>query len=281
MSELPKVYKRLNNLFVENGYSLYMVGGTTRDFLLGKEIFDFDFVTSATPEQMASFLDVKDKSFNSGSVTLSFEGNKVDITTLREEGKYEDYRHPSVVNYVSDIRKDYPRRDFTINALYINEDGVVIDFVNGQRDLKEKVIRMIGNPFLRLEEDPLRILRAIRFASSLSFVVEEELKKAIFEKRFLLQKINFCKCINELEKMKKDNYKESLNKYIKEKDERFLKERGLWNSLQGRRGGGSKSLCYRRICKGCLSWQTKQGYRYCCGGQRHSSGQAGWQNCRE
>ena len=75
MSELPKVYKRLNNLFVENGYSLYMVGGTTRDFLLGKEIFDFDFVTSATPEQMASFLDVKDKSFNSGSVTLSFEGN--------------------------------------------------------------------------------------------------------------------------------------------------------------------------------------------------------------
>ena len=148
MSELPKVYKRLNNLFVENGYSLYMVGGTTRDFLLGKEIFDFDFVTSATPEQMASFLDVKDKSFNSGSVTLSFEGNKVDITTLREEGKYEDYRHPSVVNYVSDIRKDYPRRDFTINALYINEDGVVIDFVNGQRDLKEKVIRMIGNPFL-------------------------------------------------------------------------------------------------------------------------------------
>ena len=210
MSELPKVYKRLNNLFVENGYSLYMVGGTTRDFLLGKEIFDFDFVTSATPEQMASFLDVKDKSFNSGSVTLSFEGNKVDITTLREEGKYEDYRHPSVVNYVSDIRKDYPRRDFTINALYINEDGVVIDFVNGQRDLKEKVIRMIGNPFLRLEEDPLRILRAIRFASSLSFVVEEELKKAIFEKRFLLQKINFCKCINELEKMKKDNYKQSL-----------------------------------------------------------------------
>ena len=196
MSELPKVYKRLNNLFVENGYSLYMVGGTTRDFLLGKEIFDFDFVTSATPEQMASFLDVKDKSFNSGSVTLSFEGNKVDITTLREEGKYEDYRHPSVVNYVSDIRKDYSRRDFTINALYINEDGVVIDFVNGQRDLKEKVIRMIGNPFLRLEEDPLRILRAIRFASSLSFVVEEELKKAIFEKRFLLQKINFCKCIN-------------------------------------------------------------------------------------
>ncbi|MGN1296016.1 MAG: membrane dipeptidase, partial [Bacilli bacterium] len=203
-------YKKLNSIFTKNGYSLYMVGGTTRDFLLGKEIVDFDFVTSATPEQMKEFLNVEDDCFKSGSITIYFEGCKVDITTLRTEGAYLDYRHPSEVNFVTDIRLDYPRRDFTINALYINEDEVVIDFINGQRDLKEKIIRMIGDPFIRLEEDPLRILRALRFASSLSFDIDEELKKAINEKRYLLQKINFSKCISELEKMKSSNYSASI-----------------------------------------------------------------------
>lgn len=210
MNELPIIYRKLNNIFSQNGYSLYMVGGTTRDFLLGKEIDDYDFVTSASPEQISSFLHIDDKYYKYGSVTINFENKKVDITTLREEGAYLDYRHPHRVNYVTDIRKDYSRRDFTINALYINEDGVVIDFVNGQRDLKEKIIRMIGDPLKRIEEDPLRILRAIRFASSLSFTIEEELKKTLYEKRFLLQKISFSKCLNELDKMKKNNFSASL-----------------------------------------------------------------------
>lgn len=199
---LPKVFLELSKLFKSYGYKLYMVGGTARDYLLNREIYDFDFVTDATQEEMENFLSV-DKSFSSlGSMTIKFNGTKADITTLRKESEYNDSRHPNKVEFVEDPSVDYIRRDFTINALYIDDEGNVLDYTSGQKDLNNKIIKMIGNPKERFIEDPLRILRAIRFAFSLDFTLDESLENAIKENKELLKKINFVKCAEEIEKMK-------------------------------------------------------------------------------
>ena len=199
---LPKVFLDLAKLFNDNGFRLYMVGGTSRDYLLGKEILDFDFATDATQEDMEKFIEVN-KSFSSlGSMSIKFNDIKVDITTLRKEGEYLDYRHPSKVEFVKNTSEDYLRRDFALNALYIDENGNVIDHCNGQEDLKNKVLRMIGDPKTRFNEDPLRILRALRFSYVLNLSLEESLENSIKENKLLLREISFSKCAEEIEKMK-------------------------------------------------------------------------------
>ena len=121
--KLPKIFLELSKLFKENGFKLYMVGGTSRDCLLEKEILDFDFATDATQEEMEKFLPVKKSFSNLGSMTIKYEDKKVDITTLRTESNYVDYRHPEKVDFVKEPSLDYLRRDFTINALYIDDEG--------------------------------------------------------------------------------------------------------------------------------------------------------------
>ena len=181
----------LKDVFRKNGFRLYVVGGTVRDFLLGKEITDLDFVTDATPEEEMKFIPEADFTFKRfGAVRYPYKGKHIDITTLREEGEYNDSRHPSKVAFVKDPKLDYVRRDFTINAMYLDEDYNVIDFSSGQEDLKKKLIRFIGDPRKRIEEDPLRIARAERFAKSLGFEIEEETLAAINDKRDLLGKLN-------------------------------------------------------------------------------------------
>ena len=181
----------LKDLFRKNGFRLYVVGGTVRDFLLGKEITDLDFVTDATPEDELKFIPEADFTFKKfGSVRYPYKGKHIDITTLRQEGEYNDSRHPSKVAFVKDPKLDYVRRDFTINAMYLDEEYNVIDFSTGQEDLKKKLIRFIGDPHKRIEEDPLRIARAERFAKTLGFEIEEETLKAINDKRDLLGKLN-------------------------------------------------------------------------------------------
>lgn len=196
-----EIFIKLAELFNSNGYRLYMIGGTTRDYLLGKEVYDYDFVSDATPDEMKSFL--KDANFTFakfGSVRVKVDGVHVDITTLREEGEYLDYRHPSKITYVKEIEKDYIRRDFTINAIYMDEKFNIIDPSNGVEDLNKKLIRFIGDPEKRINEDPLRILRAERFAQKLNFVIEEKLLTAIEKYRYLLDKINPDKIKEELRK---------------------------------------------------------------------------------
>ncbi|MCR5693058.1 MAG: CCA tRNA nucleotidyltransferase [Bacilli bacterium] len=181
----------LKDLFRKNGFRLYVVGGTVRDFLLGKEITDLDFVTDATPEDELKFIPEADFTFKKfGAVRYPYKGKHIDITTLRQEGEYNDSRHPSKVAFVKDPKLDYVRRDFTINAMYLDEEYNVIDFSTGQEDLKKKLIRFIGDPHKRIEEDPLRIARAERFAKTLGFEIEEETLKAINDKRDLLGKLN-------------------------------------------------------------------------------------------
>lgn len=186
-----EIFTKLAKLFNDNGYRLFMIGGTTRDYLLNKEVYDYDFVSDATPEEMSKFLlDANYHFAKFGSVRTKVDGIHVDITTLRVEGEYLDSRHPSKIEYVKEIEKDYVRRDFTINAIYMDENFQIIDPSNGTKDLKKGIIRFIGDPTKRIKEDPLRILRAERFAKKLNFVIEPKSLEAIENNRQLLAKIN-------------------------------------------------------------------------------------------
>lgn len=196
------IFNKLANLFNENGFSLFMIGGTSRDYLLNLEVLDYDFVSDATPEDMKKFLPEANYHFEKyGSVKVKIDGVHVDITTFRKEEGYLDYRHPSKITYVKLIDEDYVRRDFTINAIYIDKDMKVIDPSGGLIDLKNKTIRFIGDPETRIKEDPLRILRAERFKEKLNFKIEEKSLLAINKYRYLLDKLNPEKIKEELRKL--------------------------------------------------------------------------------
>ena len=196
-------YIKLAKVFKNKGFNLYLVGGTVRDFLLKLDLNDMDLVTDATPTQMLPFLKGADDTFKQyGSLKYNFEGVKFDITTLRVEGKYDDSRHPSKVKYVTDLKKDYVRRDFTINSMYLDSYFILYDYCHGQEDLKNKLIRFIGNPKKRIKEDPLRIIRAIRFALMYGFAFEEKTEKAMKDYSGLLAKINKDKIRQEVSKIK-------------------------------------------------------------------------------
>ena len=198
-----KAFIELSKLFKEHGYHLYLVGGTVRDYLLNIPLDDMDAVSDATPEEIVSFLENVDKTFaRLGSLKYKNpEDIKFDITTLRKESGYLDSRHPSEIIFVKDLSIDYQRRDFTVNALYLDEDLKVIDYCDGQKDLENKLLRMIGDPDTRLKEDPLRILRAIRFALTFNFKIEEELYKSMKDNFNLLKNITDAKLKSELNKL--------------------------------------------------------------------------------
>ncbi|MDY6392900.1 MAG: hypothetical protein SPL80_08730 [Bacilli bacterium] len=201
MKPLPPEFLSLAETYREHGYGLYMIGGTSRDHLLGRICSDFDFVTDATPQQEQEFLPEANYRFACfGSVKVASLGTSCDVTTLRKEWGYEDHRHPSHIEFITSLEEDSYRRDFTINALYIDPEGNIFDFHGGLADLEAKVIRFIGDPRKRIKEDPLRILRAERFASRLGFHIEEESAKAIEELREELSLLNPEKVLMERKK---------------------------------------------------------------------------------
>lgn len=181
-----------------------MIGGTSRDFLLGKEILDYDFTTDATPTEMKNFILNGSFVFEKyGCVKVKHEGFNIDITTLRKENNYSDSRHPNEIIFTTSIEEDSKRRDFTLNAIYIDENYQIFDFHNGLSDLNSKILRMIGDPDTRLKEDPLRILRAFRFATIYNFSIEKSLNDSIIRNKPLLNNLN------------KDKINEELNKLLK------------------------------------------------------------------
>ena len=189
------------NIFSAQGVELYLVGGSSRDFLLGLEVRDFDFVSKARPEQTKKILGKGNDAFaRFGTISLKENGICMDFMTFRKEGAYTDSRHPSYIEFVEDMELDSWRRDFTINALYIDKEYNVHDFHGGLEDLKNGLIRFIGDPYERIKEDPLRILRAYRFAKRLGFNIEPASQKAIDELSPLLEKINPDKIRMEKEK---------------------------------------------------------------------------------
>lgn len=201
MDKKIETFQSLCKIFSSHGYNLYLVGGTVRDYLLHRELDDFDVVSDATPEEMKSFLIDADFTFSRfGSVKLHFDNIKFDITTLRKESSYQDSRHPRQIIFVKNLEEDVVRRDFTINALYMDANLQIIDFVNGRGDLIDKKIKMIGNPDIRLKEDPLRIIRAIRFAVTLGFDIDKELLGSIKRNKDLVKKLNIDKVKQDIKK---------------------------------------------------------------------------------
>ncbi len=185
----------------EAGYEAYAVGGCVRDAIIGNEINDFDVTTSATPSQMQQVFK-NERTFETGikhgTITLVCERENVEITTYRVDGEYEDNRRPKSVEFTKRLENDLKRRDFTMNAIVYNEKEGYIDLFNGIDDIKNKVIRAIGNPTERFKEDALRILRAIRFSSKLGFKIEENTKKAMNECKHLLHNISAERIANEI-----------------------------------------------------------------------------------
>lgn len=207
-----KSFISLANLFNSHNFHLYLVGGTVRDYLFHLPLTDMDAVTDATPKEMKEFIKDADYTFSRfGSVKYKVNNIKFDITTLREESEYKDSRHPAVINFVKDLSIDVKRRDFTINGLYLDKDMKVIDFVNGEADIKNKVLRTIGDADKRIKEDPLRIVRAIRFALDFDLSFDEELFTAIIDNIDLLDKLN------------KDKIKQDINK-LRNRDEEKINE---------------------------------------------------------
>lgn len=214
MSVLQTV-KNLESLFNKRGFSLLFVGGSVRDFLLYEEFFDVDLVTNATPKDMKEFLTDADFTFEKfGFVKVKFEGESFDVTTLRIEEGYEDFRHPKAIRFTTKLEEDVLRRDFTINGLYMDTNLKVYDFVNGVSDLNNKVIKMIGDPLKRIKEDPLRIIRAIRFSLTYNFDIDSELKSAILQSISLLESLNIEKIKQDIKKIKNASKEEIYKKFI-------------------------------------------------------------------
>ena len=208
-------FRKLYDRFSSFGFSLYLVGGTVRDYLLGIPLGDMDAVTDATPNEMKSFLPEANYSFERfGSISIKIDGTKFDITTLRKEGSYLDSRHPLKIIFVKDLKEDVQRRDFTINALYLDKNLKVIDYVDGLNDIDNRVLRMVGNPKNRLKEDPLRIIRALRFSIDYDFKINDELDTAIRSNIDLLNNLNVEKIKQDIKKIKSKDLDKIRQKFI-------------------------------------------------------------------
>ncbi len=193
-----KVIENLRN----HGFSAYAVGGAVRDALLGKEPYDFDVTTDATPDQVKSlFSHTVDTGIAHGTVTVLIDKEPVEVTTFRTDGEYTDNRKPDTVTLVKDVREDLARRDFTVNALCYNDDEGILDLFCGIDDLKNKIIRAIGVPEERFHEDALRILRGVRFSVQLGFEIEEKTYQAIKNCAHLVQNLSVERIAQELDKM--------------------------------------------------------------------------------
>lgn len=202
--DMPKNVDTAINLLQSAGFEAYAVGGCVRDSLLGKTPNDWDITTSAKPENMKSvFADFHciDTGIKHGTVTVVIVGEPLEITTFRLDGEYEDNRHPKSVTFTSDLGADLGRRDFTVNAMAYSKMTGTVDLFGGQNDLKNKIIRCVGDPDRRFNEDALRILRALRFASALDFEIEEKTAQSLLKNRALLGNISEERIAKEMLKL--------------------------------------------------------------------------------
>ena len=178
--QIPSHVEYIIGKLNQNGYEAFAVGGCVRDTLLGRTPGDWDITTSARPEQVkALFRRTIDTGIQHGTVTVMLDRTGYEVTTYRIDGEYEDGRHPRQVEFTSDLLEDLKRRDFTINAMAYSHETGIVDAFGGMEDLEKRVIRCVGEPMERFEEDALRILRAIRFSAQLDFSIEEKTREAI------------------------------------------------------------------------------------------------------
>lgn len=190
---LPKEVKIILDKFQKANFQIYIVGGAVRDLLMKKPISDWDFTTDAKPEEILKLFPegFYDNKFGTVGVLRSdlVKNEIFEITTMRKEGIYKDYRHPVNVSWTNKIEEDLARRDFTINALALSPTGDIVDPFHGQEDIKNKLIRAVGDPNQRFKEDALRLMRAIRIATELEFEIEPETTQAIKENADLIKEV--------------------------------------------------------------------------------------------
>ena len=178
--QIPKGAKTIIQVLNDNAHDAYVVGGCVRDSILGRDPGDWDITTSAHPQDVKRlFRRTVDTGIEHGTVTVLMDDGEYEVTTYRIDGKYTDARHPDSVEYTDDLTEDLRRRDFTINAMAYSDGKGLVDAYGGMEDLSAHVIRCVGDPDERFEEDALRILRAVRFAAQLGFDIEEHTARAI------------------------------------------------------------------------------------------------------
>ena len=216
-----KVLKKIDS----NGYKAYLVGGYPRDIYIGRDSMDFDICTNATPKQLKDiFGNSMLPSEEYGSVTLILNNIRFEITTFRKDIKYLNNRKPIEIEYVDNLIDDLNRRDFTMNTMCIDKNGVLIDLLNGKEDIQSRTIRTVGNANMRIYEDCLRILRAVRFATTLNFNLDEDLKEAIKRHKDLLKNLSYYRKKEELDKI--------FSSPNSAKGIKLIKELGLDESLE-------------------------------------------------
>lgn len=186
---LPPSVEYVIDKLEDAGYPSYLVGGCVRDALLGMPPHDYDVATAATPQEIgALFSDCKlvTAGIKHGTVAVIYKGLQVEATAFRRDGCYADHRHPFDVQFTRDPEEDAARRDFTANALFYSPHRGLFDPFDGLADIKSRTLRAVGAPFLRFEEDALRILRALRFSATLGFAIEPRTEAAMYEKASLI-----------------------------------------------------------------------------------------------
>ncbi|MGI5976325.1 MAG: CCA tRNA nucleotidyltransferase [Candidatus Limivicinus sp.] len=198
----PKYVRQVLIKLQTHNHLAYLVGGCVRDMLLGVHPADWDICTSALPQEvMEIFPGSLTTGLKHGTVTVKINSRLVEVTTFRSEGNYGDHRHPDAVSFVGDLNADLSRRDFTINAIAMPPDGLVADPFGGMADIEKGIIRCVGDPEFRFEEDALRMFRALRFSAKLGFSIEEKTMEAIEKKAPLASFVAAERIRAELEKL--------------------------------------------------------------------------------
>lgn len=230
---IPKEVSFLIDTIYENGYEAFMVGGCVRDSILNLTPNDYDITTSATPQEIMNiFKDYKiiDTGIKHGTVSIILNNNIYEITTYRIEGEYENNRRPKNVEFTSNIEEDLKRRDFTINAMAYNEQFGIVDKFNGLEDLQKRIIKTVGNPDERFEEDGLRMIRAIRFSSKLGFSIEENTLNSIYKNAYIIKNISIERINDEFTKTLVSNNPQNIILLYKTK---ILENLGIHCNLNG------------------------------------------------
>lgn len=220
---LPEPALKIISVLQNKGFEVWAVGGSVRDTLLGKKTHGWDFTTKATPEQIQKLFpnSFYDNTFGTVGISLKHlneqfpdlvvddENDVYEITTFRSEEGYSDKRHPDKVSWGKTLEEDLKRRDFTINAIALsvkNNQEIIVDLFGGQEDLKNKLLRAVGNPNERFQEDALRMIRAIRFAAEHGFTIEEKTLAAISQNANLIAQISWERIRDELLKILKSPF---------------------------------------------------------------------------
>lgn len=203
------IIKNILHKITNAGYEAYLVGGYPRDYYVGKQSDDYDLATSATVAELkAIFSNIQEEDFKYGKIILQEGEILVEITTYRKEEQYENHRFPKKITFVKNLSEDVLRRDFTMNTLYMNENKEVIDVLDAKKDIDQKLIRTVGDANQKIEEDALRILRAIRFASTFNFQLDILLKDAIKKYKSNLKDISYFRKRQELDRIFTSEYAE-------------------------------------------------------------------------